>query len=62
MKNQGYSGPTIQDFALDNFTNTDLVFAEGIATSAPEPETYAMLVAGLGLVGFIAYRKRQNNA
>ena len=26
----------------------------------PEPETYAMLLAGLGLIGFIARRKNQN--
>jgi hypothetical protein len=25
----------------------------------PEPETYAMLLAGLGLVGFAARRKKQ---
>lgn len=29
-----------------------------IATAVPEPETYAMLLAGLGLVGAIARRKR----
>jgi len=27
--------------------------------AVPEPETYAMLLAGLGLLGFIAHRKRQ---
>ncbi len=27
-------------------------------TPVPEPETYAMLLAGLGLVGFAARRKR----
>ena len=34
---------------------------EGIATLAPvpEPETYAMMLAGLGLVGFMAKRRRQ---
>jgi len=26
----------------------------------PEPETYAMLLAGLGLVGFMARRRKQN--
>lgn len=29
-------------------------------TVVPEPETYAMLLAGLGLLGFMAYRKSQN--
>jgi len=28
----------------------------------PEPETYAMLLAGLGLMGFIARRRKQNAA
>lgn len=27
----------------------------------PEPETYAMMLAGLGLLGFVARRKRQNH-
>lgn len=33
-----------------------------IATAAPvpEPETYAMLMAGLGVVGFVARRRRSN--
>ena len=31
---------------------------EGLATVVPEPETYAMLVAGLGLLRFAAQRKR----
>lgn len=34
-----------------------------ITTPVPEPESYAMLLAGLGLVGTIAIRRRnQNNA
>jgi hypothetical protein len=28
------------------------------ASPAPEPETYAMLLAGLGVVGFLARRRR----
>lgn len=31
-------------------------------TPVPEPETYGMLLAGLGLVGFMARRKRANAA
>jgi hypothetical protein len=26
----------------------------------PEPETYAMLLAGLGLMGFVARRRKQS--
>jgi hypothetical protein len=29
-----------------------------IASAMPEPETYAMLLAGLALVGFIARRRK----
>ena len=32
----------------------------GITVSVPEPETYAMLLAGLGMVGVIARRRRQS--
>jgi hypothetical protein len=28
----------------------------------PEPETYAMLLAGLGLIGFIAYRRKNDSS
>jgi len=40
----GYSGAVI-----DNVS---------VTAAVPEPETYAMLLAGLGMVGFIARRKR----
>jgi MSHA biogenesis protein MshQ len=30
--------------------------------AVPEPETYAMLLAGLGFMGFVASRKKQNAA
>ena len=36
------------------------VSAGGPPTSIPEPETYAMLLAGLGLMGFVARRRRRN--
>jgi hypothetical protein len=34
----------------------------GISDAIPEPETYAMLLAGLGLMGFVARRRRQQGA
>lgn len=34
-------------------------FNGAIPAAVPEPETYAMLMAGLGLVGFIARRRKQ---
>lgn len=33
--------------------------SETITAAVPEPETYAMLMAGLGIMGFIARRRRQ---
>ena len=36
--------------------------SEAFTTQVPEPETYAMLLAGLGLMGFVARRRRSNNA
>jgi hypothetical protein len=37
----------------------DLVIGVNIAP-IPEPETYAMLLAGLGLMGFVARRRKQS--
>lgn len=39
----------------------DMVIGVNIAP-IPEPETYAMLLAGLGLMGFVARRRRQRGA
>jgi len=36
--------------------------SNGITLSVPEPESYAMLLAGLGLMGFIARRRKQQDA
>jgi hypothetical protein len=33
--------------------------AEGMVTAIPEPETYALLLAGLGLMGVMARRRKQ---
>lgn len=32
-----------------------------VAAPVPEPETYAMLAAGLGIIGFVASRRRRND-
>jgi hypothetical protein len=34
-------------------------FSARITSAVPEPETYAMLLAGLGLMGGIARRRKQ---
>ncbi|WP_332851414.1 choice-of-anchor A family protein [Duganella sp. S19_KUP01_CR8] len=38
------------------------VDVRGYVSAVPEPETYAMLLAGLGLVGFTARRRKQTAA
>jgi hypothetical protein len=38
-------------FEIDNFT------ASATATAVPEPETYSMMLGGLGLIGYAARRK-----
>jgi hypothetical protein len=48
--------------SLLNGTNNDyLVWGVGVA-AIPEPEIYAMLAAGLGLMGFVARRRKQRAA
>ncbi|WP_295992342.1 PEP-CTERM sorting domain-containing protein [Rugamonas sp.] len=43
-----------------NSNNTDgIVDSVAVTAAVPEPETYAMLLGGLGLVGFMARRRRQ---
>lgn len=42
---------------VPNFSNLTL-FARDIATPVPEPETYALMLAGLGMMGFMARRRR----
>jgi hypothetical protein len=39
-------------------TTQDLAVFSKVVSPVPEPETYAMLIAGLGLMGFIARRRR----
>jgi len=36
----------------------DIVAANWTVTAVPEPETYAMMLAGLGLIGFAARRRK----
>jgi len=54
---KGTSGNTAGGI-LPNFDSYAVVTYNYVATPVPEPETYAMLLAGLGLVGAIA-RKRK---
>lgn len=62
-----FDGNSFQSFGGENLTgNTDLavtddfVFAEPtMAAAIPEPSSYALMLAGLGLLGFVAYRQKQ---
>jgi hypothetical protein len=40
----------------------DNITTDSITTAVPEPETYAMMLAGLGLMGFIARRRNNEQA
>ena len=37
------------------------ITASDVTVSTPEPETYAMMLAGLGLLGFVAWRRNQRS-
>lgn len=43
----------------NNLNRLNITFNAAV-TPVPEPETYAMLLAGLGVVGFLARRRRQS--
>ena len=64
-----FGGSGVQSFGAENLAANDLavtddfVFAEPtVASPIPEPSSYALMVAGLGLLGFIARRKIQDRA
>ena len=42
------------------FANGNFVVTEFTVAAVPEPETYVMLLAGLGLLGFIARHRKEN--
>ena len=46
-------------FVFDNFTVGSL---EQVKSPVPEPETYAMFLAGLGFMGYMARRRKENQA
>jgi hypothetical protein len=54
---QSYTGASLYTLMkLENAVYQDLVVATAV-NAVPEPETYAMLLAGLGIVGLVARRR-----
>ena len=62
-----FDGTSFQSFGAENLAHgtdlavtDDFVFAEPTTAVAaiPEPETYAMLLAGLGLIGALSRRRK----
>lgn len=75
LDSSAFSGSTSSTFVTEGgqfsmFQQVTVNYEGGSAVSfdshqiaaIPEPETYAMMLAGLGLMGFIARRRKQNAA
>lgn len=55
---ENYHGSSLYTLTkLSNATYQDLVTATRVVSSVPEPESYALFLAGLGAVGMIARRR-----
>ena len=55
----GFSAGYCYGFTTPESMQTDVMFNFSITTTAvPEPEAYAMLLAGLGMIGIVARRRR----
>src|SRR5205809_438387 len=44
---------------LNDVQKTGDLLSQTIPTAVPEPETYALMMAGLGAMGFVARRRKQ---
>jgi len=50
-------------YECNNCINSRFVTGgEAIAASVPEPKTYGMMLIGLGVLGFIAYRRKDDSS
>jgi len=50
---------SVAGYAVDSARVSSYVGSEIVAAPVPEPESYAMLLAGLGLLGFVARRRKK---
>lgn len=53
------SGGQQAQFKIGDGNFTSFSSTDNLVAAVPEPETYAMLMAGLGLMGFVARRRKQ---
>ena len=57
--NVGTRSGTALDISFDNLVVSAASFS-GITAAVPEPSTYALMLGGLGLVGYVANRRRKS--
>ena len=48
-------------FSIDGSRYTTFGANDGLTAAVPEPETYALMLAGLGAIGFVARRRAARN-
>lgn len=58
VDNNGYLHAFLLSYTPDTVFNPSPIYIP--TPPVPEPETYAMLLAGLGLIGFVVRRRKQN--
>ena len=56
------SGEVMLSFANAGGDNQGAMLDNVLVTSVPEPETYALMLAGLGLMGTMVRRRKQRKA
>jgi len=57
----GFGAGSCYGFTTPEHMKTDVKFALTITTAVPEPETYMMLLAGLGMIGAVIRRRKTHH-